>query len=587
MGYAQTWNLDVLFAGGSESREFQSFIGKLEEDARAFAAMVRTDAAVDEKMLEALQSISARLKEAAAFTECLTAQDMQDKRALHLAASLRSIGAQFEAAQTYFDQKLAAINESSWQDLLKRPLFREVAFILQEKRKLAQEKLPPEQEALIADLAIDGYHAWSQAYDTIVSRLVFPIEEEGRTLELSAGQAQNKLDHPDRQVRQGMFAVWEKTWGDHSDLCADALNHLAGFRLQVYKHRGWEDVCREPLQLNRMSAETLDAIWSAIQRSKPRFVEYLERKAKLLSLNKLAWYDVEAPLGDAAQPYTYDEAAELITKQLATFSPKMAAFAEKAFEERWIEAEDRAGKRPGGFCTSFPISKQSRIFMTFSGSASGVSTLAHELGHAFHQAVMDDLPVLLQDYAMNVAETASTLAEMIVSDSAVRAAQSKEEQVVLLDDRIQRSVAFYMNIHARFLFETRFYEARKAGYVSVEQINKLMTEAQREAYMDALSEYHPHFWASKLHFYITDVPFYNFPYTFGYLFSAGLYAYALQAGGDFEDRYIALLRDTGAMTVEELALRHLGVDVRKPDFWQEAISVTVRDVDQFLALTGA
>jgi pepF/M3 family oligoendopeptidase len=365
----------------------------------------------------------------------------------------------------------------------------------------------------------------------------------------------------------------------------DALNHLAGFRLKLYEKRGWDEILKEPLAINRMSEETLNVMWDVIVKNKPVFVEYLNRKAKLLGTERLSWVDVEAPVGSSSQTISYDEGARMIEEQFRKFSPKMADFAVKAFENRWIEAEDRPGKRPGGFCTSLTVSKETRIFMTYAGTASNVSTLAHELGHGYHQFVMDDLPAMSQDYAMNVAETASTFAEMILSDSAVKEAKNEDEKLALLEDKIQRSVAFFMNVHARFLFETRFYAKRKEGLVSVEELNELMVTAQKEAFCDALSEYHPHFWAAKLHFYITEVPFYNFPYTFGYLFSAGIYAQAQEEGAAFEQRYIDLLRDTGRMTVEELAQKHLGVDLTKPDFWQKAVDLAIADVHEFLEMT--
>ena len=185
---------------------------------------------------------------------------------------------------------------------------------------------------------------------------------------------------------------------------------------------------------------------------------------------------------------------------------------------------------------------------------------------------------------MNVAETASTFAEMIVADASVESAQNKKEKMALLEDKIQRSIAFFMNIHARFLFETRFYEVRKNGMVSVDRLNELMIEAQKEAYCDAIKDYNPNFWASKLHFHITGVPFYNFPYTFGYLFSLGIYAHAKEKGGSFEDDYIDLLRDTGRMKVEDLAMKHLDVDLTKSDFWESAIQLCVNDVEEFISL---
>lgn len=279
-------------------------------------------------------------------------------------------------------------------------------------------------------------------------------------------------------------------------------------------------------------------------------------------------------------------AAEFIVEQFGRFNPEMASFAEMNFKERWIESEDRPGKRAGGFCTSFPVKKQSRIFVTFSGTMGNLATLAHELGHAYHQQLMNELPPMAQQYAMNVAETASTFAEMITFDADLKNAANEDEKLSLIEDKLQRSVGLLMNIQARFIFETRFYAERSRGMLSVKRLNELMVEAQKEAFAGALDEYHPHFWASKLHFYNTGVPFYNFPYTFGYLFSAGVYAKALADGPAFRDKYAALLQDTGRMRVEDLAMTHLGVDLTKPAFWQEAIDSVTADLDEFLRLTS-
>jgi oligoendopeptidase F len=186
---------------------------------------------------------------------------------------------------------------------------------------------------------------------------------------------------------------------------------------------------------------------------------------------------------------------------------------------------------------------------------------------------------------MNVAETASTFAEMVISDATVREAKSEEEKINLLDNKNSRAAIMFMNIHARYIFETNFYKERKKGIVNDERLSELMVEAQKEAFQDSLSTYHPTFWASKLHFYNTGVPFYNFPYTFGFLFSLGIYARSLEEGKDFEDKYIALLRDTASMTTEELAMKHLDVDLTKPDFWQAAIDIVHGDIDEYLEIT--
>lgn len=581
-----TWDLDALYPGGSHSQELQQTLGELERDMAALTNELQGEDVDDwTSLLHNLQSVEQRLSNVVAFVHCLTAQNVKDEQAKLLMGDVRQLGAAYESLMTLFDQHLQAIPTDDWEKLLNQDDVRLLAFNLEERRARAKDKLPPEQERLVNDLSIDGYHAWDELYNTIVGGMTIPFEEEGTTVDLSVGQAHNKLYSEDRDTRERMMEKWEKAWQENAELCGTALNRLAGYRLNLYRHRGWDDVLREPLEINRMRAETLETMWDVIDRNKDIFVTYLKRKAKLLGVDALSWHDVDAPFGTSARKVTYDEAARFIVRQFRRFSPKMADFAEMAFARRWIEAEDRADKRPGGFCTSFPVHKETRIFMTFEGSQDNVATLAHELGHAYHQHVMRDMPQFTQNYAMNVAETASTFAEMIVADAAVAQAETADERIALLDAKVRRGIAFFMNLHSRFLFETRFYERRKKGLVSVKELNELMVNAQKDAFKDSLGAYHPHFWASKLHFYATDVPFYNFPYTFGYLFSYGVYAQAKKEGQAFEDKYVRLLRDTGRMRVEDLAARHLGVDMTQPAFWQRSVDLTIEDAEAFLALT--
>ncbi|SEN71164.1 M3 family oligoendopeptidase [Lihuaxuella thermophila] len=591
--YAQTWNLDVFFEGGSDSPGLKKELTDLEKQIpRLKEKILAIDTSGSEvpveiwnEALEELQQLSNRLHEAFSYISCLSSANMRDEQAQILRGQAAQLIASHSSVLTALDSKITQCSEEYWQQLIERPEIRPISFALREKRQRAMEKLPPEQEELVGNLSVDGYHGWGQMYNTIVGRMQIPCEENGKIHYLSVGQAFNKLSNPDRKIRRQIFAKWEEAWKNEADLFAETLNHLAGHRLQLYKHRGWDSVWKEPLDDNRMREETLRAMWEAIETEKHRLVKYLERKAKLLQIERLSWYDLHAPLPGVNKTVPYDEAADFIVEQFRHFSRDLAEFAQHAFENRWIEAEDRPGKRPGGFCASFPVSEQTRIFMTYSGTPSNVSTLAHELGHAYHQHVMKGLPALVQEYAMNVAETASTFAELIVTDAAIRHADSREERVILLEDKLQRAVSFFMDVHSRFLFETRFYEERKQGPLTPTRLCELMVEAQKAGFAHSLAEYHPHFWASKLHFYNTYVPFYNFSYTFGYLFSTGIYARALEQGTAFAQKYVDLLRDTGRMTVEDLAEKHLGVDLTKPDFWQQAVDLVLADVDEFLSLT--
>ncbi|WP_053219866.1 M3 family oligoendopeptidase [Virgibacillus senegalensis] len=593
--YNPRWDLESIFSGGSESTELQDYIKVLETDLDHLTQQVNgfplpekpDDVGFLESIISLLEKVSKQIGEVSAYVSCLTAEDVHDHKAKLLVGKRSELSAAYSAILTILDRKFVQIDSDVWNGLLEQPTLTPFSFILNERRRKAMDKLPVEQEILLNDLAVDGYHAWGEMYDAIVAKMGIDWEEDGQKQRLSIGQAANLLSNPDRDIRKKVFDRLEKAWLEQADLFSETINHLAGFRLQTYKHRKWENVLKEPVQYNRMKEQTLHAMWEAISSHKTPFVSYLKRKAELLGLEQLSWFDLEAPVGENSKTVDYDEAARIIIEQFNRFSTGMAEFAQMAFDNRWIEAENRSGKRPGGFCTSFPDSQETRIFMTYSGTASNVATLAHELGHGYHQHVMNDIEILNQDYAMNVAETASTFAEMIVADAAVKNADSKQEKISLLDDKIQRSVAFFMNIHARFLFETKFYEERKRGLVSAERLNGLMKQAQKDAYCNALHGYDPTFWSSKLHFHITDVPFYNFPYTFGYLFSLGIYADALESAESFEEKYIALLRDTGRMNVEDLAKKHLGVQLDRMEFWEKAIQLCIDDVEEFLKLTEA
>ena len=586
--YSEVWDLDVFFEGGSDSPEFTAHLKAAEGEIAQFKKEVESWEPADHEnegsrlasLVGMFDGAARKVRQAGAFVSCLHAQNTGDKKAGQLKAAVTELSASLQTALTIFDQKLSGFSDSVWDELVQDGLLKELRFVLTERRERAAERLSEKEESAINALSVDGYHGWGQMYDLLVGNTKIKYKEES----LSVGQAANKLSDADREVRKEIFAQWEKAWGENEDAFAKTLNHLAGFRLNVYKLRGWEDVLKEPLDINRMKKETLNAMWEVISDNKEPFVQFLNRKAQLLGLEKLSWYDLDAPIGGTESKMSYQEGADFIVENFEEFGKEKADFARMAFENNWIEAEDRPGKAPGGFHTFFPESSQSRIFMTYSGTPSNVSTLAHELGHGFHTYAMRDLHLLNRNYAMNVAETASTFAEMIVSDASVKNAKTKEEKLGLLEDKIQRSVALLMNIHSRFLFETKFYEERKQGVVTVERLSELMENAQKEAYGGALDEYHPLFWASKLHFFITGVPFYNFPYTFGYLFSLGIYALAQEEGKGYEEKYIALLKDSASMTVEDLAQKHLNVDLTKKDFWEKAVRMCVEDVEEFIAL---
>lgn len=593
--YPEVWDLDVLFPGGSDSAELRVHmdeagpkLDEFEKLSRNFSVPEKTeDARQVAEVLEAVKDVMLHLRQSGAFIGCLQAQNTEDKKASLLQSESSSLSARFSSALQKIQQDLTKTDDAVWSELMKDEELSEFTFVLNEWRTKAKLLLSEKEENLITALSMDGYHGWSQLYDMLVGEIKVKITVDGEEKVMSVGQANNLSAHADAAVRKESYDKLEEAWTEKEEFFAKTLNSIGGFRLEVYKKRGWENPLQEPLQMNRMEQKTLDAMWRAISKHKQPFVSYLDQKAKLLGKDKLDWYDVDAPVTESTQTFSYQEGAEFILEHFKKFGPELEKFSRNAFEKGWIEAEDRPNKRPGGFCTGLPMTEESRIFMTYSGSMSNVATLAHELGHAFHSYALRPVHQINRSYAMNVAETASTFAEMIVADAAVKNASSTDEKIALLEDKVQRSVAFFMNIHSRFLFETRFYDERKKGVVPASRLNELMEEAQMEGFGGGLKSAHPHFWASKLHFYITNVPFYNFPYTFGYLFSLSVYAKALEEGAGFEEKYMALLRDTAIMTAEDLALKHLGEDITQEAFWEKGIALCVKDAEEFISLTSS
>jgi pepF/M3 family oligoendopeptidase len=588
------WDMDCIFPGGAASPEFAAFRDTLTQDIDKVGREIedlpkKLDGTSFEawiKLLLLFQDVYKRFVHADHYAFCLTAQDVNDERAMVILEEMSSKEAALEAIRTGIEDLAIAVGDDAWQKLVSDRRLVGSAFFWDELRRNASLKMEPRLEKLAAELAVNGYHAWNRLYTKMAGDLRAEFEEEGKTENLSMGQLANRMSSPDREVRRRAFEALETSWRKTEALAAMELNSLAGFRLSLYKQRGWESPLFETYLMGRVQEKTIEAMWKAVAVGLKAMKDYVAAKKRILSIDAFRWYDQGAPLGEVEKKYEYGEAADFVVKHLTSFSTELGEFARKAIDDRWIEAEDRTGKAGGGFCAGFPVIQQSRIFMTFSGNYNEMMTLAHELGHAYHSWVLRDRDYFARFYPMGLAETASTFNEMLVTDAALEAADSEAEKVSLLDKKIQEHLAMFCNIRARFIFESAFHNERRKGSLPKERLSELMVEAQKEAFGDILAEdgYHPLFWCSKMHFSETGVPFYNWPYTFGHLFAGGIYDRAKREGPGFEERYRALLADTGSMVCEDVARKHLDVDLSGPEFWDDAVGRACRDVESFLGL---
>lgn len=594
---APRWDLDSIFPGGSGSPEYAKFRADLDKDLKALrkqASDLAEQPTLDhsdewQKVILEFQRLGLHLDLAGSFARCLVSQDVGDDKANGIMGEIQVFSAEWESVQTCLEGALVTIPESDWSKFASRPDLEPVSFYLDELRINAKEKMSAEFEDLALDLAVNGYHAWQHLYDRMSGELRAEFEQNGKIETLSMGQLQNKTQHPDREVRKKAFEKYRESWDSRAGLASSILNNQAGFRLSLYKRRGWKSALHEPLRAGRMKRETLEAMWDAVGKALPDLSRYIAAKKKILGIDRFCWYDQTAPVGELDVSFAFDQASEFVVEHLGSFSKEMADFAAMALKDRWIEAEDRVGKADGGFCISFNLVGQSRIFMTFSDDFGSMTTLAHELGHAYHQYTLKDTPFLVTMYPMGLAETASIFNELRVTDAALKKVTEPRQRLMLLDQIMQQPFILFCNIYARYLFDCWFYEKRAKGVVSRAELDELMIKAQKQSFGDILDPeigHHPLFWASKLHFFITALPFYNFPYTFGYLFAGGVYARAESEGAGFAPKYRALLEDTGRMTTEEVARKHLGVDLTKPDFWEQAVKRSVAYVDDFIKLVN-
>jgi pepF/M3 family oligoendopeptidase len=396
----------------------------------------------------------------------------------------------------------------------------------------------------------------------------------------------NLASDPDGELRKRAYDAELKGWESIRESVAFALNGVKGSAVSLAKWRGREDVLHEALDQNRIDRETLQTLMGAMKDSFPIFRRYLKSKARKLGKEKLPWWDLFAPVGQANLTYTWEQATGYVVEQFGLFSGELADFARNAFQKNWIDAEPRDGKRGGAFCMGVPGVEESRILANFDGSFDQLITVSHELGHGFHNHCQKGLPMLRRGAPMTLAETASIFCETLVLNAALDAAPP-ETKVFILENQLMGATQVIVDIYSRFIFESEIIKRRAQADLSADDFCEIVLDAQKQTYGDGLDQehLHPYMWLLKPHYYSGDLHFYNFPYAFGLLFGLGIYAIYRKEGKSFIPRYEGLLRSTGAGKVADLA-GQFGIDVRSRDFWDASLKIVAESVDRYCELEG-
>lgn len=457
----------------------------------------------------------------------------------------------------------------------------EHAFYLRHSAQQSRYLMPEDQESLAAELCVDGGNAFGKLQGTVTSQLKVPFDRDGVVEQLPIAVVRNLSYDSDREVRRRAYDAELDGWHSIRSTVAACLNGVKGTALTLARRRRRASVLDAALDDNRIDRATLDALLGAIREALPTFRRYLRAKADKLDLERLAWWDVHAPMGAAERTLAWTEARDFLVDKFGGFSPDLGRFAARAFDENWIDAGPRDGKRGGAFCMGVIGVEQSRVLMNYDGSFEQVSTLAHELGHAWHNYCQTGLPPLRRGSPSTLAETASIFCETLIAEASLSHAD-RDEQLMILETQLANATGVCLDISSRFLFESAFLERRQKSELGSEEICELMLAAQRETYADSVDEatYHRYMWLWKPHYYSPAENFYNFPYAFGHLFGLGLYAAYRREGERFVPRYRELLRATAQEQAAPLAAR-FGIDITQPDFWRSSLAIVAEQVRRY------
>jgi oligoendopeptidase F len=596
---APRWDLTNVYPS-LESEEFKAAVEDYKKQVAAlekyFAqkvsqsgikAPVKDLASLIGKMIDRMNAIQTLSATIVPFIYSYVSTDSRDKLAMKTLSEFEQASLPMSKLTVRFKSWLGGITPKLDKAIKANKSAAAHAFMLKETAEQSKYLMSDKEEGLAAEMSLSGGNAFEKLQGTVTSQLSVEFELDGKVEKMPMPALINLRSHPDESVRRRAYEAENKAWEGVKETLAACLNGVKGEANTLNKRRGRKDAIHSALEAARIDRKTLDAMLEAMQASFPMFRRYFKAKAKILGKEKLAWWDICAPVGKTDKVYSFEEARDFVLQYFGKFSPELRAFAKRAFDNRWIDAEMRDGKRGGAFCMEVQGVKESRILSNFDGSFDGVSTLAHELGHGFHNecAYQANKTVLQQLTPMTLAETASIMCETIVTEAVLAQTKDPQEILATLETQIQGAGQVVVDIYSRYLFEKEVFERREKSELSADDFCEIMEHAQKATYGDGLDERYlqKFMWTWKPHYYSTGLSFYNFPYAFGLLFGTGLYAIYQQRGMAFVNDYKNLLASTGEDTAARLAKR-FGMDIRGRKFWEDSLAIIGKRIVRYCSL---
>ncbi len=579
-----TWDLSIYYQGFDDPalRADIDAISTMTREGHALLKAALPEVIKLEKVVGHLEALTNKLSRTFSFCQLTLAVETENREAFRTLDELSTLYVDVQVFHSACTRYIGELNNLE-EIIAQSDKLQQNGFVIREAQREAKHMLPESLEKWMLRMSLSGGDSFQKLRDQLMGTLTAEVDGKAMPLPAVRGMAHD----PDPEVRKKAYEAEMAAYPKVALPMAFCLGGIKGEALTMCEARNYSDVLTQQLAESRMDHETLDAMWTACVEALPDFQRYLRAKARYLGHeNGLPFYDLFAPVGKDVKKYTIEEARAQLKEIFGEAHPQMADFMMHAFDNRWIDLYPREGKEGGAFCSENHELKISRILTNFVGSFSDVSTLAHELGHAWHARCMENLPILMAQPPMPLAETASTFNETLLAQTVLKTADP-ERAFSILEGSLMEATQCVVDIYSRFLFESAVFEARKTHTPTVDELRTMMLDAQEKAYGNGLDATvrHADMWINKSHYYSVGLHFYNFPYAFGLLFGLGVYQKYQQEGAAFLPKYDALLARCGSDNVANVAAS-VGIDVRDVAYWRSALDVVRGEIKEFEALVA-
>ena len=581
------WDLTDVFPSLA-SREFSAATEEFGADiARLGALYERLNVSVHnadpsgiDEVITATNAVNETARLLGSYTLSVVSTDSFDADGQRAQSELRLLSSEFARLGAKFAAWVGTCGADAM--IATGPVAAAHAWPLRRTEVRAAHQMSAGEEDLFAETSATGGQAWSQLFNDVTSQLTADVKGRGN-LTMAAVRGLNT--HSDSTLRAAGYDAEMKAWPTVSVTLAHAMNAIKGEANIVNRRRSWANPLDASLYANSVDRPTYEAMTSAVRAALPDLRRWMRCKAQLHGyVGGLQWADLFAPLPMAPTEVSWSDGCDQVREAFSAYSPSLVALANQAMSDQWIDAEPRAGKRDGAFCSSLK-GDRSIVHLNWSGSAENVSTLAHELGHAYHNTQLAFRTSMQRALPMALAETASIFCETLLTEAGLRHA-APEQRLSLLDTDLIGTNQVVVDIFSRVLFETEVFARRQKRSLTSDELCELMAKAQHDSYGDGLAEgsKHPYMWAVKPHYYSSH--FYNWPYTFGLLFGLGLHEVYAGDPERFRSGYDDLLSNVGMASAVDLG-KPFGIAVDDEAFWHASLDIVRRRIAEYETLAAS